>query len=59
MTTKRLTYTVDEAAKAVGVSRRTMYELIHREDFPSLKVGGRRLISREGLAEWVRTQAGG
>ena len=55
----KLAYSVTEAAQALGVSRRTMYDLIHREDFPTLKVGGRRLISRELLAEWVRTQAGG
>lgn len=55
----KLAYSVTEAAQALGVSRRTMYDLIHREDFPTLKVGGRRLISRELLAEWVREQAGG
>lgn len=54
-----LTYSVTEAAEAIGVSRATMYELIHREGFPTLKVGNRRLISRELLAEWVRRQAGG
>ena len=53
----KLTYTVTEAAEAIGVSRATMYELIHREGFPTLKVGNRRLISRELLAEWVRKQA--
>lgn len=54
-----LVYNVTEAAAALGVSRRTMYDLMHREDFPTLKVGGRRLISKELLAEWVRVQAGG
>ncbi len=54
-----LTYTVTEAAEALGISRRSMYDLLHKEGFPTLKVGGRRLISRELLAEWVRTQAGG
>lgn len=54
-----LTYSVTEAAEAIGVSRRTMYDLINREDFPTLKVGGRRLISKELLADWVRAQAGG
>ena len=54
-----LTYSVTEAAQALGVSRRTMYDLLHKEGFPTLKVGGRRLISRELLAEWVRVQAGG
>lgn len=52
-----LTYNVTEAAEALGISRRSMYDLLHREDFPTLKIGGRRLISRELLAEWVRQQA--
>lgn len=54
-----LTYTVTEAARALGISRPSMYALIHQEGFPTLKVGGRRLISKELLAEWVREQAGG
>ncbi len=55
----RLTYNVKEAAAALGISTHTMYNLINREGFPTVKVGGRRLISVELLAEWVRTQAGG
>lgn len=54
-----LVYSVTEAAAALGVSRRTMYELIRREDFPTLKVGGRRLISKALLVDWIRAQAGG
>lgn len=53
----KLVYSVSEAAEALGVSRATMYALIHREGFPTLKVGGRRLISCELLAEWVRREA--
>ena len=52
-----LTYSVTEAADALGISRRAMYDLIHREDFPTLKVGGRRLISKDLLREWVKAQA--
>jgi len=52
-----LVYNVTEAAKALGISRRSMYELMHREDFPTLKIGRRRLISKELLAQWVRDQA--
>ncbi len=52
-----LVYNVTEAAAAPGISRRTMYELMNREDFPaSLKVGRRRLISKARLAEWVDAQ---
>ena len=56
---ERLTYSVTEAAQALGISRPAMYSLIHQEGFPTLKIGSRRLISRELLAEWVREQAGG
>ncbi len=56
---QKLAYSVDEAAQVLGVSRSTIYNLIHRADFPALKIGNRQLISREGLAEWVRNQVGG
>lgn len=55
----RLTLNVGEAAELLGLSKCAVYNLIHRADFPSLKVGGRRLISRELLADWVKAQAGG
>lgn len=56
--TEKLTLSVTEAAEALGISRRSMYELLNREDFPAaLKIGRRRLISKELLAEWVRIQA--
>lgn len=58
--TEKLALSVTEAAEALGISRRSMYELLNREDFPAaLKIGRRRLISRELLAEWIRTQAEG
>lgn len=52
----KLTYTVSEAAAALGVSRPTIYRLLHRQDFPSLKIGGRTLVSRAGLERWVDQQ---
>lgn len=54
-----LVYNVTEAAQALGISRRSMYNLIHLDGFPVLKLGGRTLIPKEPLAEWVRIQAGG
>lgn len=56
---ERLTLSVTEAAEVLGVSRPTIYQLIHRRDFPAFKVGARTLISRERLAAWVEAQAGG
>lgn len=47
-----------EAARLLGVSRPTLYQLINREDFPSFRVGGRVLISLSGLKVWVDQQTG-
>ena len=45
-----------EAAKLLGISKPSIYGLIHRGDFPVLHVGSRTLISVAGLDEWVRQQ---
>lgn len=54
---QKLAYSVDEAAQALGVSRSSVYNMIHMSGFPSMKIRGRRLIAAELLAEWVRRQA--
>lgn len=56
-TTEKLALSVGEAAALLGVSKPTVYELIHRADFPSFQIGRRTLISRVRLAEWVEAQA--
>ena len=56
---ERLTYSISEAAFALGISRPKMYQLIQSGDIPSFQIGTRRLISRAGLAEWVQRQSGG
>lgn len=58
-TVDKVTLSVTETAAALGVSRPTVYTLLHRQDFPAFRVGGRTLVSAEGLREWVAAQAGG
>ena len=58
-TVNKVTLSVTETAAALGVSRPTVYTLLHRQDFPAFRVGGRTLVSAEGLREWVAAQAGG
>lgn len=53
---ERLTISVAEAAKQLGICTKSCYTLTHRADFPTIKIGRRTRISREGLAEWVRNQ---
>lgn len=54
----KLVYSVAEAAEVLGISRPKVYDLLRRDDFPSFKVGGRVLVSVEGLRQWVAVQAG-
>lgn len=42
-----------EAARLLGVSRPTLYQLLNRADFPSFRVGSRVLISVAGLQDWI------
>lgn len=47
----------EAAAKMLGVSKPTLYEIARREDFrASFRVGGCLLFSVDGLKEWVRKQ---
>ncbi len=55
---EKLTVTVPEMAKIVGVSTCTAYNLIHRADFPVIRIGRRAVISLDGLKRWIEAQAG-
>lgn len=46
-----LAYSVDEAANLIGVSRRTLYQLIAERRLNSIKLRGRRLITRSALEQ--------
>lgn len=51
-----LTMSVEEAAQQLGICTKIAYQLTHRADFPTIKIGRRTRVSREGLREWVRKQ---
>lgn len=53
----KLAYSLTETAQVLGVSRPTVYALIKRPGFPVFQIGGRKLVSVEGLRDWVRNQA--
>lgn len=42
--------------KVLGVSSTTAYEVMHREDFPSMRVGNRLIVPKEKFREWVNSQ---
>ena len=45
----RLTYTVQEAAELLGISRSAAYECVHRGEIPALTLGRRLLVTRTTL----------
>ena len=46
---ERLTYTVTEAARLLGVSRNTAYEAVRRGDIRAVNLGRRVLVPRDAL----------
>jgi excisionase family DNA binding protein len=48
-----LTYSVGEAAKAIGMSRTSTYELIRRDELPTIRIGKRVLVSKASVREFV------
>jgi excisionase family DNA binding protein len=45
----RLTWTVEEAAVALGISRAFAYDAVRRGDIPAIKIGRRILVPRSAL----------
>ena len=43
----------ETAAKLLGISISSMYELMHEKGFPVLKIGTRLVVPREKFREWV------
>ena len=49
----KMTLTVPEAARLLGISKPKMYELVHAGKFRTVKVGKKILISRQSLQDWI------
>ena len=49
----------ETAAKLLGVSISSMYELMHEKGFPVLRIGSRLVIPKEQLQVWVEQRIGG
>ena len=50
---ERLTYTVEEAARALGVGRGSAYGLLQRGQLPCVRVGRRTLITRDAVLRFL------
>ena len=47
----KIAYSAPEVAQLLGISKSAAYNLMHREDFPSFRIGRRWLIQESCLNE--------
>jgi excisionase family DNA binding protein len=59
MKKKPMTLSVDEAAKALGVSRGSAYKAAHAGELPTIKIGKRLLILRDKFERMFEPRANG
>ena len=54
---ERLTISVPEMAKKLGISRSIAYELVKSRNFPALRIGKRFIIPVAELEKWLSESA--
>lgn len=52
-----LFFNAELVGKVLGVSSTSVYELMHRDDFPSIKIGNRIIVPKEKFIEWTNKQS--
>lgn len=52
----KMLLSISEAAAMLGISRPSIYQLIHSADFPIVRLGGRVLVPVRQLQEWLDEQ---
>ena len=50
---EKRSYSVEEAAKILGVSKRSVYKLCSQELFKSVRIGTKLRISKKSFDEWL------
>lgn len=53
---QKLTYTVEEAAKRIGIGKNALYALAQAKKIPAIRVGRRYVINAELFDAWFREQ---
>lgn len=49
----------DQLAATLCVSRARAYQLLNMAEFPTLKIGKRKLIPKDKLIDWINRNTGG
>lgn len=50
---------VEMVKNVLGISLTSAYELMHKKDFPSIKVGSRIIVLKDKFKEWIDKKSGG
>ena len=48
-----------QLAEALRISKAGAYNLLNSPDFPTLRIGGRKLVMKQDLLEWLRGHTNG
>lgn len=51
---EKMVYSVQEVAEMLNLSKSYIYELIRREEIPSVKLGNKKLIPKEKFDNWLK-----
>lgn len=58
MDNQKLTLDVKDLMNRLGIGRETAYALMRSTAFPSMRIGGRYLVSVEALHRWLQQNEG-
>ena len=47
--------TAEQLASALQISKSGAYALLNHSDFPTLRVGGRKMVMKKDLLEWLNS----
>lgn len=53
---ERLTLTPEDVQQLMGIGRAGAYALFSRDDFPTIRIGRRLLVSRDAFMRWLEAQ---
>ena len=48
--------TAEQLASALQISKSGAYALLNRSDFPTLRIGGRKMVMKKELLEWLNSR---
>lgn len=53
---EKLTMNVADLQQALGIGRAQAYELVNRADFPTIRLGRKIIIPKDGFMRWLERQ---